>query len=202
LLASPGRWPEIAVGVRQWARLEPHECLASRKHRALFSSRPSGTRPGPKGPSDEIIGRILEFEHRNPSFGRPRSAPIAATASGVAVNEDVVRRVLAKYLRPGSGSSGPSWLIVIVHSKDSSWSVDLRRALAIDISAQLFRHDPLPRYHRCEAHRRRLDIEAIESERCTPTSHPFVERAIGTVGSKLLDETLSCNALDLERKLT
>lgn len=34
--------------------------------------------------------------------------------------------------RPGdSGSSGPSWLTVIAHSKDSLWSVDLFRCESI-----------------------------------------------------------------------
>jgi hypothetical protein len=44
----------------------------------------------------------------------------------------VVRRVLAKHYRPGgSGTSGPSWLIFIVHMKDSLWSVDLFRCESI-----------------------------------------------------------------------
>ena len=36
----------------------------------------------------------------------------------------------------------------------------------------------------------------------TPTSHPFVERLIGTVRREFLDQTLFWNSLDLERKLS
>jgi len=36
----------------------------------------------------------------------------------------------------------------------------------------------------------------------TPTSHPFVERLIGTVRREYLDQTLFWNSLDLERKLS
>jgi hypothetical protein len=37
----------------------------------------------------------------------------------------MVRRVLAKHLRPTPGGGGPSWLTVIGHAKDSLWSIDL-----------------------------------------------------------------------------
>ena len=63
-------------------------------------------------------------------------------------------------------------------------------------------HDPLFRYHRWEANLRILDIEAIKSVPYTPTSHPFVERLIGTVRREYLDQTLFWNSLDLERKLS
>ena len=46
-----------------------------------------------------------------------------------------------------------------------------------------------------------LEIEEIKSMSCTPLSHPFVERLIGTIRSEFLDHTLSWNAADLERKL-
>ncbi|WP_442886475.1 integrase core domain-containing protein [Candidatus Binatus sp.] len=36
---------------------------------------------------------------------------------------------------------------------------------------------------------------------CTPVSHPFVERLIGTVRREYLDRTLFWNRGDLERKL-
>jgi transposase InsO family protein len=131
LLVSPGRWPKIAAGVRPSTLLELHKCLVRRKYQALFSSRRLGKRPGPKGPSEEIIELILELKRRNPSFGCPRIALIVATTFGVEVDKDVVRRVLAKYLRPGTGGGGPSWLTLIGHAKDSLWSVDLYRCESI-----------------------------------------------------------------------
>jgi putative transposase len=43
-----------------------------------------------------------------------------------------VRRVLAKYYRPGdSGTEGPSWLTFIGHLTDSLWSVDLFRCESV-----------------------------------------------------------------------
>ena len=247
LFVSPGRLPKVAAGVRPSTLLKLHQCLVRRKYRALFSSRRSGRKPGPKGPSEEIIQIILELKRRNPSFGCPRIALIIATTFGVEVDKDVVRRVLAKHLRPAPGGGGPSWLTVIGHAKDSLWSVDLfrcesillrshwvlvvmdqftRRIIGFAVHAgdvdgpalcRMFNrviarqplpgylstdHDPLFRYHRWEANLRILDIEPIKSVPYTPTSHPFVERLIGTVRREFLDQTLFWNSLDLERKLS
>jgi hypothetical protein len=50
----------------------------------------------------------------------------------VEIDQDIVRRVLAKYYRPGdSGPNGPSWLTFIAHAKDSLWSVDFFRCESI-----------------------------------------------------------------------
>ena len=48
-------------------------------------------------------------------------------AFGVAVDKDVVRRILSVHDRPESGSGGPSWLTFLDHMKDSLWSMDLFR---------------------------------------------------------------------------
>ena len=47
----------------------------------------------------------------------------------------MVRRVLAQYYRPESGSGGPSWLTVIRQVKDSLWSVDLFRCESIVLNS-------------------------------------------------------------------
>jgi putative transposase len=39
----------------------------------------------------------------------------------------MVRRILADHFRPEPGSSGPSWLTFLGHTKDSLWSADLFR---------------------------------------------------------------------------
>jgi transposase InsO family protein len=92
----------------------------------LYSPRRRG-RPGPKGPSKELIEAIVEVKRRNPRFGCPRIALILCKTFGVEINKDVVRRVLAKHYRPEPGPAGPSWLTFIGHMKDSLWSVDLFR---------------------------------------------------------------------------
>jgi hypothetical protein len=62
-------------------------------------------------------------------------------------------------------------------------------------------HDPLFTFHQWTANLRILDVHAIKSVPYTPRSHPFIERLIGTVRRDFLDQTLSWNVVDLERKL-
>jgi putative transposase len=46
-----------------------------------------------------------------------------------------------------------------------------------------------------------LDITEIKSVPCTPQSHPFVERLIGTIRREYLDQLLFWNERDLKQKL-
>lgn len=96
------------------------------KYRLLFTSKQRG-KPGPKGPSPELIDAILQMKRRNPRFGYQRIAQQLALAFGVEINKDAVRRVLAKYYRPDPSDTGASWLTFLAHAKDSLWSVDLFR---------------------------------------------------------------------------
>ena len=83
-----------------------HNLLRKRKYRMLFSSK-RGRRPGPKGPEKELIGAVLEMKQRNPKWGSPRIAQQIALAFGVAIDKDVVRRILSVHYGPDSGSQGP-----------------------------------------------------------------------------------------------
>ena len=72
------------------------------------------------------------MKHRNPRFGCPRIAQEIAHAFGIEIDKDVVRRVLARHYRPGdAGATDPSWLTLIVHAKDSLWSIDPFRCESI-----------------------------------------------------------------------
>jgi hypothetical protein len=62
-------------------------------------------------------------------------------------------------------------------------------------------HDPLFEFHRWRANLRTLDIDEVKTVPNTRTSHPFVERLIGTTRREFVDHTLFWNTLDLERKL-
>ena len=62
-------------------------------------------------------------------------------------------------------------------------------------------NDPLFRYHQWQANLRILDVEEIKSVPYTPTSHPFIERLIGTIRRVYLDQMFFLNKQDLERKL-
>jgi len=105
--------------------------LKKRKYRLLYSSSRKG-KPGPKGPSQELIDAIVELKRRNSRFGCPRIAQEINKAFGVNIDKDVVRRVLAMHYRPGPDSGhGPSWLTFIGHLKDSLWSIDLFRCESI-----------------------------------------------------------------------
>jgi putative transposase len=62
-------------------------------------------------------------------------------------------------------------------------------------------HDPLCRFHRWLADLRVLEVDEIKAIPCTPRSHAFVERLIGTVRREYIDRILFWNQSELERKL-
>ena len=62
-------------------------------------------------------------------------------------------------------------------------------------------NDPLFKLHRWRANLRILEIDEIKSVPYTPTSHPFIERLIGTIRRELLDRILFWNVNDLQNKL-
>ena len=132
LFVSPRRIPKLGALIKPATLFKLHRALVKRKYRLLFSSSSLRRKPGPKGPSAELIAAIVEMKRRNPGFGCVRTAQQIAHAFGVQVDKDVVRRVLAKHYRPGdSGATGPSWLTFIGHLKDSLWTADLFRVESI-----------------------------------------------------------------------
>jgi putative transposase len=132
LLIKPSRLGRIAVVVSKSTLIRFHDALKKRKYRRLFSSK-GRAKPGPKGPSKEVIDAIVEMKTKNPRFGYRRIAMQINKAFGTDIDKDIVRRVLAKHYRPvpGGGGRGPSWLKAIGHAKDKLWSVDLCRCESI-----------------------------------------------------------------------
>jgi putative transposase len=125
-LIRPGRLIRSAIVFKPSTLLNLHRALTQRKYRRLFSSnRP--VKPGPKGPSQDVIAVVVDMKQRNPSWGCPRIAQQITLAFGIAIDRDVVRRILATWYEPKPGSAGPSWLTALGHAKDSLWSVDLFR---------------------------------------------------------------------------
>src|SRR5450631_4853613 len=53
-IVSPKRLPKIAIAIRPSTLLRFHRALIQRKYRLLFTPR-TRQRPGPKGPSKELI---------------------------------------------------------------------------------------------------------------------------------------------------
>ena len=122
----PGRLIRSAIVIKPSTLLNLHRALIQRKYRRLFSSsRPA--KPGPKGPSQQVIAAVVEMKQRNPSWGCPRIAQQITLAFGIPIDRDIVRRILAARYQPKPDSAGPSWLTVLGHAKDSLWSVDLFR---------------------------------------------------------------------------
>jgi putative transposase len=62
-------------------------------------------------------------------------------------------------------------------------------------------NDPLYLFHRWQANLRLLEIDEVKSVPGNPTSHPFVERVIGTTRREYLDHTVCFNGRDLQNKL-
>jgi putative transposase len=122
----PGRLIRSAIVFKPSTLLRLHRALIQRKYRRLFSSnRPM--KPGPKGPSQDVIAAVVDMKQRNPSWGCPRIAQQMTLGFGMPIDRDVVRRILAARCQPKPPSAGPSWLTVLGHAKDSLWSVDLFR---------------------------------------------------------------------------
>jgi putative transposase len=126
LFMRPGRLIRSAIVFKPSTLLSLHRALIQRRYRRLFSSnRP--TRPGPKGPSQDVIAAVVDMKQRIPTWGCPRIAHQITLAFGIPINKNVVRRILAVRYEPKPDSAGPSWLTVLGHAKDSLWSLDLSR---------------------------------------------------------------------------
>ena len=63
-------------------------------------------------------------------------------------------------------------------------------------------HDPLFEFHRWKANLRVLEVDELKTVPFTPTSHPFLERLIGTTRREFLDHVLFWNSVDLESELS
>ena len=126
LLMRPARVLRSAIALKTSTLLHFHKMLVQQKYRLLFSPK-RVRRPGPKGPTKELIDAVVEMKRRNRTWGCKRIAQQIAVAFGVDIDKDVVRRILATHFHPEPESGGPSWLSLIGHAKDSLWSLDLFR---------------------------------------------------------------------------
>jgi putative transposase len=126
LLVRPIRLLRSAIVLKPSTLLGLHKALSKQKYRMLFSPN-RRRKPGPKGPSAELIDAVVDMKQRNPRWGCPRIAQQIALAFHIQIDKDVVRRILAHHHWPGQDSGGPSWLTFLGHMKDSLWSMDLFR---------------------------------------------------------------------------
>ena len=129
ILVSPPRILKVAVAIRPATLLRFHQALVRRKYQWLFFAK-TGKRPGPKGPSQELIAAVLEIKRLNPRFGCPRIAQQISLAFGLAIDKDVWPNS-GEPPSPKIGGKGPSWFSLIAEARDSLWSVDLFRCESI-----------------------------------------------------------------------
>jgi hypothetical protein len=81
----PGRLIHSAIVFKPSTLLSLHRALIQRKYRRLFSSK-QPMKPGPKGPSQDVIGAVVDMKQRNPSWGCPRIAQQITLAFGIPIN--------------------------------------------------------------------------------------------------------------------
>jgi putative transposase len=91
LFVPENRIPKLAVILKPRTLLRFHEALKKRKYRWLFSSG-GHQRPGPKGPSQQLIDAIVEFKRRNPRIGCPRIAQEIARTFGIDIDKCTAAR--------------------------------------------------------------------------------------------------------------
>jgi putative transposase len=201
LFIRPSRLVRSAIILKPSTILNFHRNLVKLKYRLLFCPK-RRAKPGPKGPTQDLIHAVVEMKLRNPDWGC----------------QDVVRRILAIHYHPSpDAGGGPSWLTFLGHMKDSLWSIDLfrceslalrtywvlvvmdqftRRIIGFGIQrgivdglalCRMFNqaiqghalpkyvssdHDPLYRFHQWQANLRVLEVTEIKTVPYVPLSHP------------------------------
>ena len=100
LLVRPTRLLRPAIVLKPSTLLAIHKAMSKQKYRMLFSSK-RRRKPGPKGPSAELVHAVVEMKQRNPNWGCPRIAQQIALAFPIQIDRDMVRRILAQRYRRG-----------------------------------------------------------------------------------------------------
>jgi len=96
LLVRPTRLLRSAIVLKPSTLLGLHKALSRQKYRMLFSPK-RRRKPGPKGPSAELIRAVVEMKERNPNWGCPCIAQHIALSFNIQIDKDVVRRILAHH---------------------------------------------------------------------------------------------------------
>ena len=122
IFLHPRRIKRAAILIQPSTLLRYHHALVKWKYYLLFSAQ-KRRKPGPKGPSRQLIELVLEMKRRNPRFGCIKIAEQISKTFAIPVEKDVVRRILATHYQPDQ-TDGPSWLTFLGHTKDSLWSMD------------------------------------------------------------------------------
>jgi putative transposase len=87
---TPGRIRRSAIAVAESTLLDFHRTLVSMKLQRLFSQK-SKSRPGPKGPSRDLIKLVVEMKERNLDYGCPKIATPITNVTGHEIDAESVR---------------------------------------------------------------------------------------------------------------
>src|SRR6476620_7002342 len=109
LWITSNRLRRVAIAFKPSTFLNFHRAMVQRKYRLLFSPK-QRTKPGPKGPTADLIQAVVAMKRRNPTWGCPQITEQINLAFGTSINKDVVRRILTLHYRPTSTEGGRSWL--------------------------------------------------------------------------------------------
>ncbi|MEY3018140.1 MAG: hypothetical protein RL336_1275 [Pseudomonadota bacterium] len=131
---DPKRLDRLAIVISPSTLHKLHAAMVMRKYRLLFSNK-TKNKPGPKGPSQDLINAVVEMKWCNPRYGVNRIAQQINLAFGFTINKDVVRRILEKHYHQNPRNDGPSWLTTLGHAKDSRWSIDFFRCESISLKS-------------------------------------------------------------------
>jgi len=75
----------VAIAFKPSTLLSFHRALVKRKYRLLFSPKQK-SKPGPKGPTADLIRAVVEMKQRNPTWGCPDIADQINLAFGTSIN--------------------------------------------------------------------------------------------------------------------
>lgn len=84
-LIRPARLFRSAVVLKPSTLMRFHRSLVHRKYQWLFSPT-RRQKPGPRGPSAELVAAIIEMKRRNPRFGCRRIAEQISFAFGLEID--------------------------------------------------------------------------------------------------------------------
>ena len=98
-LMRPARVLRSAIALKPSTLMHFHKMMIQQKYRLLFSPKRM-RRPGPKGPTKELIDAVVEMKRRNGSWGCKRIAQQIALAFSIEIDKDVVRRILGIHFWP------------------------------------------------------------------------------------------------------
>jgi hypothetical protein len=97
----PARLLRAAIILKPSTILRFHRDLVKRKYRLLFTPK-TRSKPGPKGPSPELVSAIIEMKLRNPNFGYQRIADQISLVFDIEIDKDVVRHDPSRVSRSGA----------------------------------------------------------------------------------------------------